>query len=72
MGEGYLRGVFSSKPENLFFFIKKRASERIVMKSNVVDPDLMDKYSEHNFSLSFSCVVLVSPVDSQFSLPQTS
>ncbi len=48
-------------------FLKNCASERIMMKNNVLDPDLMDKYSENNFSLSFSCAVLASPVDSQFS-----
>ncbi len=37
------------------------------MKSNVLDPDLMDNYSEDNFSLSISCPVLVGPVGSQFS-----
>ena len=41
------------------------------MKSNVVDRDPMDNYSENNFSLSLSCAVLVGPVGSQSSLPQT-
>ena len=53
-------------------FLKNSTSETIVMKSNVVDPDLMVNYSEGNFSLSISCAVLVGPVGSQFSLPQTS
>ena len=41
------------------------------MKSNVVVPYPMDNYSENNFSLSFSCAMLVGPVDTRFSLPQT-
>ena len=51
-------------------FLKISTSETIVMKSNVVDPDLMVNYSEDNFSLSISCAVLVGPVSSQFSLPR--
>ena len=33
------------------------------MKSNIVGQDLMDKYSEHNFSLSLLSAVLVGLVN---------